>query len=95
MNYNNYQTAVVETCAVQLVGWPGSIKFINPLNIGTVGDICKLCDVLKDKTCYWTALMPTEVKAHTAELDVHHSAGDIVCQPCKRCSDAGGSHKRK
>ncbi|KAG1819863.1 uncharacterized protein BJ212DRAFT_1267596 [Suillus subaureus] len=95
MNYNNYQTAVVETCAIQLIGWPGSIKFINPSNIGTIGDIHKLHDVLKDKTCYWTALTPTEVKAYMAELDVCCSAGNIVHQPHKRCSDAGGSHKRK
>ncbi|KAG1781344.1 hypothetical protein EV702DRAFT_927859, partial [Suillus placidus] len=74
---------------------PGSIKFINPSNIGTVGDIHKLRDALKARTCYWTALTPAEVKAHTAELDVHRSAGKVVRQPRKRRSDAGGSRKRK
>ncbi|KAG1758160.1 hypothetical protein EDD22DRAFT_912125 [Suillus occidentalis] len=56
MNYSNYETAVVETYAVQLIGWPASIKFINPSNIGTVGDIRKLRDALKARTCYWAAL---------------------------------------
>ncbi|KAG1881004.1 hypothetical protein F4604DRAFT_1578451 [Suillus subluteus] len=95
MNYSNYETAVVETYAVRLIGWPASIKFINPSNIGTVGDIRKLRDALKARTCYWTALTPVEVKAHTAELDVRRSAGEVVRKPRKKRSDAGGSRKRK
>lgn len=95
MNYSNYETAVVETYAVRLIGWLASIKFINPSNIGTVGDIRKLRDALKARTCYWTALMPVEVKAHTAELDVRRSAGEVVRKPRKKRSDAGGSCKRK
>ncbi|KAG1729474.1 hypothetical protein EDD22DRAFT_1015222 [Suillus occidentalis] len=95
MNYSNYETAVVETYAVQLIGWPASIKFINPSNIGTVGDIRKLRDALKARTCYWAALTPVEVKAHTAELNVRRLAGEVVRKPRKKRSDAGGSRKRK
>jgi len=95
MNYNNYETAVIETYAVQLVGWPHGVKFISPSNIGTVSEIRKLRDALKARTCYWTALTAAEVKAHAAKLDARRSAGEVVRQPRKKRSDAGISRKRK
>ncbi|KAG1849757.1 hypothetical protein F4604DRAFT_1593275 [Suillus subluteus] len=95
MNYKNYETAVVETYAVRLIGWPSSVKFISPSNIGIIGEIRKLRDALKARTCYWVALTPAEVKAHTAELDTCRSAGEVVRQPHKKRSDAGLSRKRK
>ncbi|KAG2342394.1 hypothetical protein BDR05DRAFT_886616 [Suillus weaverae] len=95
MNYINYESAIVEAYAVWLTGWPQSISFISPSNIGTVTKIWKLCDALKAQTCYWAVLTPAEVKAHTAELDAHHSAGEVVCRPHKKCSDTGVSCKRK
>lgn len=95
MNYKNYKTAVIETYAVQLIGWPSSIDFISPSNIGIIGDIRKLRDALKARTCYWAPLIPAEVKAHTAELDTRRSAGEVVRQPRKKRSDAGLSRKRK
>jgi hypothetical protein len=36
-----------------------------------------------------------EVKLHTAELDACCSAGQVVWQPRKKCSDAGVAHKHK
>ncbi|KAG1859023.1 hypothetical protein DFJ58DRAFT_726481 [Suillus subalutaceus] len=79
MNYNNYETAIIET----------------PSNIRTVGEIRKLRDALKDRTCYWAALTPAEVKVHSAELDARYSAGQVVWQPRKKRSDAGITRKRK
>lgn len=81
MNYTNYETAIVEAYGVRLIGWPEGVKFISPSNIGTVGDIRKLRDALKTRTCYWYALSPAEVKAHAAELDARRSAGEVVCKP--------------
>ncbi|KAG2063908.1 hypothetical protein BDR04DRAFT_1062380 [Suillus decipiens] len=95
MNYNNYNTAIIETYAVKLVGWPQGVKFISPSNIGTVGEIRKLRDALKARTCYWAALTPAEVKLHTAELDACRSAGQVVRQPRKKRSDAGVARKCK
>ncbi|KAG1841140.1 hypothetical protein DFJ58DRAFT_688835 [Suillus subalutaceus] len=95
MNYNNYEMAIIETYAVKLVGWPQGIKFTSPSNIGTVGEIRKLRDALKDQTCYWAALTPAEVKVHSAELDARRSAGQVVRQPRKKRSDAGITRKRK
>ncbi|KAG1733293.1 hypothetical protein EDB19DRAFT_1613506, partial [Suillus lakei] len=91
MNYISYETAVVEAYAVRLTGWPQSVKFISPSNIGMVAEIWKLCDALKVHTCYWAVLTPGEVKAHLAELDACHC--EVVHQPCKKCSDAGVSCK--
>ncbi|KAG1837872.1 hypothetical protein C8R48DRAFT_622607, partial [Suillus tomentosus] len=84
MNYHNYETAIVETYGVRLVGWPHGVNFISPSNIGTVGDIRKLRDALKARTCYWTVLSPAEIKAHTAELEARCSAGDVVRKPRKK-----------
>jgi len=95
MNYNNYKTAITETYAVKLVGWPQGVKFISPLNIRTVSKMHKLCDALKDQTCYWAALTPAEFKLHSAELDARCSVGQVVWQPCKKRSDAGITHKHK
>lgn len=95
MNYSNYETAIVETYGVRLVGWPQGVNFTSPSNIGTVGDIRRLRDALKARMCYWTTLSPVEVKAHTAELDARRSAGEVVCKLRKKCSDAGVARKRK
>ncbi|KAG1728935.1 hypothetical protein EDB19DRAFT_1939609 [Suillus lakei] len=95
MNYNNYETSVIETYGVRLVGWPHGVKFTSPSNIGTVGDIRKLRDALKARTCYWTVLSPAEVKAHASELDTRRSAGEVVRKPRKKRSDAGVPRKRK
>lgn len=95
MNYINYETAVVEAYAVRLTGWPQSVKFISPSNIGTVAEIRKLRDALKAHTCYWAVLTPGEVKTHSAKLDARCSAGEVVRQPRKKRSDAGVSRKRK
>ncbi|KAG1862844.1 hypothetical protein DFJ58DRAFT_700378 [Suillus subalutaceus] len=96
MNYNNYETAIIETYAVKLVGWPQGIKFTSPSNIGTVGEIRKLRDALKDQTCYWAALTPAEVKVHSAELDARFGGASCsaATQEALRCwnhSQAQGS----
>ncbi|KAG0701647.1 hypothetical protein DFH29DRAFT_1000066 [Suillus ampliporus] len=95
MNYNNYDTVIVEMYGVRLVGWPQGVKFISPSNIGMVGDIRKLRDALKGRTCYWKALTQAEIKAHSAELEARHSAGEVVCKPRKKRSDSGVPRKRK
>ncbi|KAG1797353.1 uncharacterized protein HD556DRAFT_1233386 [Suillus plorans] len=95
MNYSNYETAIVETYGVRLVGWPQGVNFTSPSNIGTVGDIRRLRDALKARMCYWTTLSPAEVKAHTAELDARRSAGEVVRKLRKKRSDAGVARKRK
>jgi hypothetical protein len=95
MNYSNYKMSVVKAYGVHLVGWPHSAKFINPSNIGTVGDIHKLQDALKAHMCYWAVQSPAEVKAHVSKLDTHHSAREAVQKLQKKQSDAGVPWKQK
>ncbi|KAG2036153.1 hypothetical protein BDR03DRAFT_842823, partial [Suillus americanus] len=93
MNYSNYETSIIKTYRVRLVGWPDGVKFISPSNIGTIGDIRKLWDALKAHTCYWTTLLPVEVKAYASKLSMRRSAGEVVRKPQKKHSNAGVSWK--
>ena len=95
MNYNNYDTAIVETYGVKIVGWPTSVPFTNPSNIGTIGEIRKLRDALKSGECCWKKLSKGERGAFNAELDTRRAAGESIKKPRKKRSDAGVSRKRK
>ena len=95
MNYNNYNTAIVETYGVKLVGWPTSVPFTNPSNIGTIGEIRKLRDALKSGECRWKKLSKGERGAFNAELDARRAAGEGVKKSRKKRSDAGVPRKRK
>ena len=95
MNYNNYDTAIVETYGVKIVGWPASVPFTNPSNIGTIGEIRKLRDALKSGECRWKKLSKGERGAFNADLNTRCAAGESVKKPRKKRSDAGVSRKRK
>ena len=81
MNYLNYETSIVQGWGVKLVGWPDGISFVNPSHLGTVSDLRRICDVLKSKTCYWTALTAKECEDHQAELRAREAAGENVGVP--------------
>ena len=95
MNYNNYNTAIVETYGLKLLGWPTSVPFTNPSNIGTIGEIHKLRDALKSGECRWKKMLKSERGAFNTDLDTCHAAGESVKKPRKKCSDAGVSRKHK
>ena len=95
MNYNNYDTAIVKTYGVKIVGWPASVPFTNLSNIGTIGEIHKLRDALKSGGCRWKKLSKGEWGAFNADLNTHRAAGESVKKPRKKRSDAGVSRKRK
>ena len=93
MNYNNYNTAIVETYGVKLLGWPTSVTFTNPSNIGTIGEIRKLRDALKSGECRWKKMSKSERGAFNADLDTRRAAGENVKKPRKKRSDAGRKRK--
>ncbi|KIJ58441.1 hypothetical protein HYDPIDRAFT_102650 [Hydnomerulius pinastri MD-312] len=95
MNYNNYETAIVQTYGVSLVRWPDGIVFQNPSNIGTVGDIRQLRDALRSGECHWKKLSKAEHDALTADLNTRRSAGEQVKKTRKKRSDAGTSRTSK
>ncbi|KAI6014609.1 hypothetical protein BKA83DRAFT_4496475 [Pisolithus microcarpus] len=78
MNYHNYETAIVETYGVRLVGWPEGVKFANPSVIGTVVEARKLCDALRSGSCFWKRLSKNELDLFVTELN---NAG--ITRKCK------------
>lgn len=95
MNYHSYETAIIETYGVRLVGWPEDVRFVNPSVIGTVTEARKIRDALRSGTCFWKKLSKSELDVFTAELNARRAAGETVRKPRKKRSDAGIPRKRK
>lgn len=95
MNYFNYETAIVEVLGQRLVGWPKTVKFANPSEIGTVNEIRMLRDHLKSGQCHWVKLTRSQLDEHIADLRSRREAGETVGKPRKKRSDAGTSRKHK
>ena len=95
MNYVNYETSIIQQMGVCLVGWPKSVKFVNPLQIGTVLEICTLCDDLRSGACHWVKLTKGQLDAHRADMEEWWEQGETVGKQRKKRSDAGTSRKRK
>lgn len=93
MNYLNYETAIVEKYHVTLVGWPSTLPFANPSNIGTVGDIRTLRDALKVGECKWTVQTKRQQAAHAETLKSKRAAGEVVGKKRKIRSDKGKKRK--
>ena len=89
MNYRNYETSIIRSWGVKLVGWPDGIRFVNPSHLGTVSELRTIRDALKSKTCYWKALTARERKDHETKLQAREAAGETVKIPRKRRSDSG------
>ncbi|KAH7922363.1 hypothetical protein BV22DRAFT_976567, partial [Leucogyrophana mollusca] len=89
MNYQNYDTSLVPTHKIKLIGWPPDVPFVNPSLIGTVGAIRKLRDALKSGSCRWIRLNSREVEAHRMEVEAREQAGETVGRKRKRRADAG------
>lgn len=94
MNYTNYETAIVATYGVRLVGWPSSVPFTNPSNIGTVWEIRQLRDDLRSGACHWKKLTKNQREEHANTLNERRQTGEQVKRPRKRRSDAGRSRKQ-
>ena len=51
MSYVKYEHNIISKYKVEIVGWPASIKFANPSEIGTVDEIRKLHEALRVGEC--------------------------------------------
>ncbi|KAI6094412.1 hypothetical protein F5141DRAFT_1069656 [Pisolithus sp. B1] len=78
MNYHSYETAIIKTYGVCLVGWPEDVRFSNPSAIGTVAEAWKLRDVLCSGTCFWKKLSKSELDLFATELNAHCVAGKTI-----------------
>jgi len=95
MDYVNYETSIVQTYSICLVGWPKSIKFVNPSQIGTVLEIHTLRNDLNSGACHWVKLMKPQLAARIADIEARHDQGETIRKKRKKQSDTGTSHKRK
>ena len=95
MNYANYETYIIQQMGVRMVGWPKSVKFVNPSQIGTVLEIRTLRDDLKSGACHWVKLTKSQLDAHRADMEEWREQGETVGKQRKKRSDAGTSQKRK
>ncbi|KAF8229076.1 hypothetical protein L208DRAFT_1288432 [Tricholoma matsutake] len=64
MCYKNYQWDIVTKHKAKIIGWPTTIKFANPSEIGTVEEIQKLHQALKVGESDWTERGPKQRQHH-------------------------------
>jgi hypothetical protein len=89
MCYVKYDQDIVTKHKVELVGWPVSIKFANPSEIGTVDDIRKLRQALKVGDCKWIVQSRGQQAAYAERLAEKVAAGEQVVKKRKERSDKG------
>ncbi|KAF8518835.1 hypothetical protein BU17DRAFT_90632 [Hysterangium stoloniferum] len=89
MSYIKYDCNIVSKYKVELVGWPASIKFANPSEIGTIDKIRTLRQALRVGDCKWIAQSQRQQAAHMEKLTVKEAAGELVVKKRKERSDKG------
>ena len=95
MNYANYETSIMQQMGVHLVGWPKTVKFVNPSQIGTVLEIRTLRDDLRSGACHWIKLTRAQLDTHRIDMEERQEKGEVVGKQRKKRSDAGTSRKCK
>jgi hypothetical protein len=89
MCYVRYKQDIITKHKVELVGWPTSIRFANPSDIGTVDDIQKLRKALKAGECKWIMQSWGQQAAYAEMLAGKVAAGEQVVKKRKERSDKG------
>jgi hypothetical protein len=95
MSYLKYEHDIVTKYKVELVGWPLTIKFASPSEIGTVDEICRLHQALKIRDCKGVAQTQRQQQAHLEMLAMQEAAGESVGKKRKQRSDKGKTRKKK
>ena len=90
MNYQNYNTQIVERLGVKLVGWTYH-KLVSPYEIHCVDDIRELHNALVCGACFWMRLSKREMTRHKADMETREAAGEVVVKKRKERSDKGVS----
>jgi hypothetical protein len=89
MCYVKYDQNIVTKYKVELVGWPASIKFANPSEIGNVDSIRKLRQALMVGECKWIVQSRGQQAAYAEKLAKKVAAGEQVPKKRKQRSDKG------
>jgi hypothetical protein len=88
MNYQNYNTQVIERLGVKLVGWTHN-KLVSPYEIHSVDDLRMLHNALVCGACFWMRLSKREMTRHKADMEEREAAGEVVVKKRKARSDKG------
>ncbi|KAF8493120.1 hypothetical protein JB92DRAFT_3127509 [Gautieria morchelliformis] len=88
MEWKRYESKIVDTWRVELVGWP--VKEFDPYVLG-VKDLETCVAALKgpDPVCYWRKLDDEELTQHHTSSNAKKASGEIVTKQRKKRSDAG------
>jgi hypothetical protein len=95
MSYVKYDHDIVDKYKVELLGWPTSIKFANPSEIGTVDKIQRLCQVLKVSECKWVIQLHWQQAIYAENLAAKEAAGETVVKKREERSDKGKVQMKK
>ena len=98
MCYVNYKRDIMTKHKAEIVGWPTTIKFANPSEIGTVEEIRKLRRALTVGECKWIIQSRGQQVAYAEKLAAKVAAGGLVVKKRKERSDKGktrGGGKKK
>jgi hypothetical protein len=88
MNYQNYDTQIIQRLAVKLVGWTYH-KLVSPYEIYAIDDLQSLHDALVCGACFWMRLSKRELTKHKAEIEKRELMGEVVTKKRKERSDKG------
>ena len=89
-----YEQEIIIKHKVELVGWPMSIKFANPSDVGTVSDIQRLFQALKTGECKWIMQSWGQQAAYAEMLTGKVAAGEQVVKKRKERSDKGKTREK-
>lgn len=88
MNYQNYDTQIIERLGVKLVGWTYH-TLVSPYEIHTIDDLRTLHNALVCGACFWMRLSKGEMTRHKAAMEQREAAGEVVKRKRKVRSDKG------
>ena len=88
MNYQNYDTQIIQRLGVKLVSWTHHI-LVSPYKIYTIDNLQTLHDALVCEACFWMRLSKREITQHKADIEKHELMEEVVTKKRKQQSDKG------
>ncbi|TFK59093.1 hypothetical protein BDN72DRAFT_781220, partial [Pluteus cervinus] len=94
MNYSNYETSIVLTYRVQLIGWPSGVPRQCPSSLKQE-PLRQLQEALRNGSCKWVKLTEQEYENLSTDLKRRKEAGETIGKPRKQRSDCGKKRNRE
>ncbi|KAI6016966.1 hypothetical protein PISMIDRAFT_109478, partial [Pisolithus microcarpus 441] len=89
INSINFEVAIKARYSIDLLGWLEGIPFQLPHAITNAEHLCTLCDALKVGMCHWAYMSRQQCVQYQDQLKEQRSAGELVREPRKKCSNMG------